>query len=442
MRFINVNIFLLLSIILMISCGEDLPDEAKRLKAGDYVCASVNSLSFGEYADSQTITINSNTGWRASCDSEWISLSQNSGKGNAVITVTTTTNEITSGRQGMIEIVSEDYKTNIRISISQEAAHKYLTIDTSEIIFVVNGGSTTIKVNSNTSWKASLSDTSWFTLSSNSGTGNATIIVRAPANPVTTQKQATIQLSTSDNSIKLSVKVTQKGIDPIMTIKIGNTIFNMVRVDGGTFRMGATSEQGYDYSSDERPTHNVSLSGYYCGETEVTEELWYAVMGDDPSYYRSEKPVVNVSWHDCQDFITRLNARTGKYFRLLTEAEWEFAARGGNKSLGYKYSGSNSVGNVAWYEFNSDSTTHVVGTKTANELGIYDMSGNVWEWCQDWYGSYTSYSVTNPTGPYSGSTRVLRGGSWLYDYRGSRVSKRLYGKPDKGEKDIGFRLAL
>ena len=322
MRFVNVNIFLLLSIILMISCGEDLPDEAKRLKAGDYVCASVNSLSFGEYGDSQTITINSNTGWRASCDSEWISLSQNSGKGNAVITVTTTTNEITSGRQGMIEIVSEDYKTRIQITIRQEAAHKYLTIDTSEIIFVVNGGSTTIKVNSNTSWKASLSDTSWFTLSSNSGTGNATIIVRAPANPVTTQKQATIQLSTSDNSIKLSVKVTQKGIDPIMTIKIGNTIFNMVRVDGGTFRMGAPSEQGYDYSSD-----------YYCGETEVTEELWYTVMGDNPSYYRSEKPVVNVSWYDCQDFIKRLNSSTGKNFRLLTEAEWEFAARGGNKSL-------------------------------------------------------------------------------------------------------------
>lgn len=441
MRFINVNIFLLLSIILMISCGEDLPDEAKRLKAGDYVCASVNSLSFGEYADSQTITINSNTGWRASCDSEWISLSQNSGKGNAVITVTTTTNEITSGRQGIIEIVSEDYKTNIRISISQEAAHKYLTIDTSEIIFVVNGGSATIKVNSNTSWKASLSDTSWFTLSSNSGTGNATIIVRAPANPVTTQKQATIQLLTSDNSIKLSVSVTQNGMDPILKITIGNTIFNMVRVDGGTFRMGATSEQSY-YDIDERPTHYVTLSGYYCGETEVTEELWYTVMGDNPSYYRSEKPVVNVSWYDCQDFITRLNSRTGKKFRLLTEAEWEFAARGGNKSKGYKYSGSDYVGNVAWYESNSDSTTHVVGTKTKNELGIYDMSGNVWEWCQDWYGSYPSYNYTNPTGPLSGSTRVLRGGSWLYDYRGCRVSDRLDSKPDGWAVDIGFRLAL
>ena len=190
--------------------------------------------------------------------------------------------------------------------------------------------------------------------------------------------------------------------------------------------MGATSEQGSDAYSDEKPVHQVTLSDYYIGETEVTQELWQAVMGSNPSSFTGSGllPVEYVSWDDCQTFITKLNVLTGMQFRLPTEAEWEFAARGGNSSQGYKYSGSNNIDDVAWYGSNSNYNTHEVGTKAPNELGLYDMSGNVWEWCQDWYGSYSSSAQTNPTGPTSGSYRVFRGGGWGSIARACRVSYR------------------
>ena len=217
----------------------------------------------------------------------------------------------------------------------------------------------------------------------------------------------------------------------------------MVYVSGGTFTMGATSEQGSDAYSDEKPAHSVTLSGYYIGKYEVTQELWKAVMGSNPSNFKGDNlPVENVSWNDVQEFLRKLNAMTGKRYRLPTEAEWEFAARGGNSSRGYKYSGSNSLGSVAWYYGNSGDRTHAVGTKSPNELGIYDMSGNVWEWCQDWYGSYSSSSQRNPKGPNSGSNRVLRGGSWSINARYCRVSRRDYDTPVLRFNFLGFRLAL
>ena len=217
----------------------------------------------------------------------------------------------------------------------------------------------------------------------------------------------------------------------------------MVYVSGGTFTMGATSEQGSDAYDDEKPAHSVTLSGYYIGKYEVTQELWKAVMGSNPSYFKGDNlPVENVSWNDVQEFLRKLNAMTGKRYRLPTEAEWEFAARGGNSSRGYKYSGSNSLGSVAWYDDNSGSRTHAVGTKSPNELGIYDMSGNVYEWCQDWYGSYSSSSQRNPQGPNSGSFRVYRGGSWSNNAGRCRVSFRLYNTPGGRDSYLGFRLAL
>ena len=228
------------------------------------------------------------------------------------------------------------------------------------------------------------------------------------------------------------------------TITVNGVYFTMIAVEGGTFQMGATSEQGSDAWDSEKPVHSVTLSDYYIGETEVTQKLWKAVMGENPSYFKgNNKPVERVSWNDCQEFIKKLNQLTGKNFRLPTEAEWEYAARGGNKSLDYKYSGSDIVGVVAWYDGNSGSRTHYVKTKQANELGIYDMSGNVYEWCQDWYGSYSSSSQTNPTGPSSGSYRVYRGGSWAYyDARGCRVSNRYSYLPDDSSSYLGLRLVL
>lgn len=224
-------------------------------------------------------------------------------------------------------------------------------------------------------------------------------------------------------------------------------IKDMVRVEGGPFMMGATSEQGSDADNDEKPAHRVALSSYYIGKYEVTQEQWKAVMGSNPSYFKGAKnPVEVVSWNDCQKFIKKLNQLTGLKFRLPTEAEWEYAARGGNKSKGYKYSGSNNLGDVAWYWNNSSSKTHEVGTKASNELGIYDMSGNVQEWCSDWYGYkyYSSSPSTNPTGPSLDTERVIRGGNWWDNANECRVSFRKDdnpSSPDCYSHTYGLRLA-
>ena len=229
-----------------------------------------------------------------------------------------------------------------------------------------------------------------------------------------------------------------------ITIPVKNGInIEMVKVEAGSFDMGATSEMENPYE-DEKPVRRVTLTNnYYVGKYEVTQALWQAVMGSNPSSFKGyDLPVEEVSWNDCQDFISKLNAMTGKRFRLPTEAEWEYAARGGKKSRGYQYSGSNTLGDVAWYGDNSGSKTHAVGTKQPNELGIYDMTGNVWEWCQDWYDSYSSSPQTNPTGAASGSSRVLRGGSWYFSARDCRTSYRDCITPDYRDGNLGLRLVL
>ena len=222
-----------------------------------------------------------------------------------------------------------------------------------------------------------------------------------------------------------------------LSAELNKLINNMVYVSGGTFIMGG------DDSSDQMPTHSVTLSSYYICKYEVTQALWRAVMGSNPSNFKGNNlPVENVSWYDCQTFIKRLNSYTGRNFRLPTEAEWEFAARGGNYSRHYKYSGSNHIDDVAWYIDNSNKRPHPVGTKQPNELGLYDMSGNVGEWCSDWDGSYSSYSQTNPTGPNSGSFRVHRGGFWRYNARYCRTPERNSKTPDYCVNYIGLRLVL
>ena len=226
----------------------------------------------------------------------------------------------------------------------------------------------------------------------------------------------------------------------VTTFTANGVKFAMVYVEGGTFQMG--NETGLD---SEKPVHEVKLNSFQIGQIEVTQELWEAVMGTNPCKFKGNKrPVEQVNWYDCQEFITKLNELTGKHFRLPTEAEWEFAARGGTKSKGYKYSGSDDAEDVAWCESNSGSTTHEVATKAPNELGIYDMSGNVEEWCQDRYDpNYYSISVVNnPTGPASGSDRVLRGGNWWRDARDGCVSSRYYNSPENRPFNSGLRLAL
>lgn len=261
--------------------------------------------------------------------------------------------------------------------------------------------------------------------------------------PATTQvapkKHKSQSKPTKGGTVK---RVTTKASYSNGTLTVNGIKYNMVWVDGGTFRMGATSEQGSEIS-DEKPVHSVTLSGYYIGKTEVTQALWQAVMGSNPSYFEGDGlPVEQVSWDDCQKFIRKLNSLTGQNFRLPTEAEWEFACRGGNNSRGYKYSGSNYIDNVAWYDGNSGDKTHPVATKSPNELGIYDMSGNVWEWCADWYGDYSSGRQTNPKGPYDGSIRVGRGGCWFNGAGNCRSSDRYDYYPTGRYGNLGLRLAL
>ena len=232
--------------------------------------------------------------------------------------------------------------------------------------------------------------------------------------------------------------------DDVITIPVKDGIcIEMVKVEAGTFMMGATSEMKDSYGW-EKPVHQVTLTNdYYMGKYEVTQALWQAVMGSNPSEYKGDNlPVETVSWNDCQKFISKLNSLTGRKFRLPTEAEWEYAARGGKESRGYQYSGSSNISDVAWYDENSGSKTHPVGTKQANELGIYDMTGNVWEWCSDWYSSYSSSSQTNPTGSDSGSARVSRGGGWNCNASYCRLSVRFYYTPDFRLDILGLRLAL
>lgn len=270
---------------------------------------------------------------------------------------------------------------------------------------------------------------------------------KAKLQPAPVDRKAQSEQTATTNTQQLVQKDTPSNAtisgESRKVITVGNVSFTMIRVDGGTFTMGATSEQGSAAYGDEKPAHQVTLSPYFIGETEVTQALWEAVMGSNPSNFKgSNKPVEEVSWNDCQDFIRKLNQKTGLSFRLPTEAEWEYAARGGNKSRGYKYSGSNNLGDVAWYTDNSGSSTHDVKTKQANELGLYDMSGNVWEWCQDWFGEYSSGSQTNPTGPSSGSYRVYRGGCWSIHAGHCRVSYRGSSTPGSRYRNLGLRLAL
>ena len=213
----------------------------------------------------------------------------------------------------------------------------------------------------------------------------------------------------------------------------------MVYVEGGTFQMGSN-----DGEADEKPVHSVTLNSFNIGKYEVTQKQWQDVMGSNPSNFTgcNNCPVEKVSWNDVQDFIQRLNTKTGSNYRLSTEAEWEYAARGGNKSRGYKYSGGDDIEAVAWYDDNSGSKTHTVGQKQANELGIYDMSGNVWEWCSDWYGNYSSNSQNNPKGYSSGSARVYRGGGWAGYAQYCRASNRGNGGPGGRGGRMGFRLVV
>lgn len=421
-------------------------------EANAAISLDTSTMEFTSSSGEQTFKITANTSWTVSSDQTWCSVSPTSGKNSGSVTVKVSENTQTSARTATITVKTD--AGNRTVSVTQSGASEQVSLSVSDMEFAAGSGSKMLRITANTTWAVS-SDKNWCSVSPTSGSNDGSVTVSVDENTSTSSRTATITVESA--AITRRLAVTQSGATPVTppasqdrTFTVGGVTFKMIYVEGGTFTMGATSEQGDDAWDDEKPTHSVTLSSYSIGETEVTQALWQAVMGQKPTSDGSQwsstyglgnnYPAYYVSWNDCQDFIRRLNALTGENFRLPTEAEWEYAARGGNKSWGYKYAGSNTIDNVAWYD--GDHGTHNVATKSPNELGLYDMSGNVREWCQDWYGSYSSGSQTNPTGPESGSYRVIRGGFWGSSARGCRVSYRSGYDPSGRYFNIGLRLAL
>ena len=423
---------------LFVSCSKE---------GGDGIASGTSSLNFSADGGTQSLTIVAGSSWSVTDAPSWVTVSPSSGSnGKIQIVVTASRNYETSRRTGTVTLGGADYRMSF--SVTQDAAEvsDEISASVSSMSFTANGESMNMSVTSNFSW-STIDKPSWITISPSSGSsGTTSLTITASKSSSTTSRTGTITFGKS-SSATVSISVSQAAasnewVGASKTLSVNGVSFAMIRVDGGTFRMGATSEQISDAYANEKPVHSVTLSTYYIGETEVTQELWQAVMGSNPSnFYGSKFPVEGVNWDDCNSFIKKLNEILDEDFRLPTEAEWEYAARGGSKSKGYKYAGSNSVGNVAWYDVNSNQTTHKVAQKNANELGLYDMSGNVWEWCQDWFGDYTSNSQTNPKGPSSGDYRIVRGCSWYRDIKYCRVSARNSYPPSSRNSTLGLRLA-
>lgn len=245
-----------------------------------------------------------------------------------------------------------------------------------------------------------------------------------------------------DVTAAIENELAEHQASPANEYNVNGVKFTMVKVQGGTFMMGAARTDGFS-STIEKPQHEVTVDSFKIGETQVTQGLWVAVMGTNPSIHKGDEmlPIENVSWDDAKTFINRLNAITGKQFRLPTEAEWEFAARGGTVDEDGHFAGG-TLDDVAWHQGNSDNKTHPVATKKPNELGIYDMCGNVDEWCNDWYSAYTAVHQENPIGPASGSLKVFRGGNYTNVGKQCRVNYRYMAQPNKKTSTRGFRLAL
>ena len=247
--------------------------------------------------------------------------------------------------------------------------------------------------------------------------------------------------------VLLSVTFCANAQDSIPSLKhlpqaIRDLVENMVYVEGGTFTMGNNQFEYDNPFNIAKPEHQVTLSPYFICRYEVTQEVWDAVMGNNFSRVKGAKlPVTNICWDDCQEFVIKLVLMTGINFRLPTEAEWEFAARGGNKSCHTEYSGGNAIDSVAWCQFNSGGVLHPVGQKLPNELGLYDMNGNVWEWCYDYYGIYDSSAQTNPKGTLNASTNVTRGGCYTLRPEDCRAFSRYGINPSTKSPYGGFRLA-
>ena len=415
----------------------------------EQISVSASSLTLTADGAKKTVTVTTNVyAYAVSTSESWLTVTTSvNASGKKYISVGAEPNPSTTARTATVTLTAGNAKATVKVTQTGEA---YIKPASTSVSFGDASATKTVALTTNSSSVTAISSTSWLTPTVSSD--GATLTLKVTANTVSTARTATVTLTAGSATATISVTQAATTIPATKTFTVtgnGKTVtFRMKLVEAGTFQIGSTTGE-----SDEQPVHYVTLTkNYYMGETEVTQALWYAVMGQKPtsdgdqwsSTYGlgDDNPAYYVSWNDCQEFITKLNTLTGVTFRLPTEAEWEFAAKGGNKSQGYTYAGSNTIGDVAWYWDNSSSKTHEVKGKAPNELGLYDMSGNVWEWCQDWYGSYSSDAQTDPTGAASGYFRLLRGGGWFNSATYCRVADRDGNTPTGRGNYDGFRLAL
>ena len=439
--------YLVLSVFVLMACGGNDSDELNdpenpEVPSNVTLEISTPDLLFEGDGGTLEFTVTSSGSWKVSSSAEWCKTNFPAGSGNLTVAVTTEAYiGMLNERVAVVTVQAGSKKRELKVT---QKPVKEIHLEQDTIYVVAEGETISVEVKNyvdGVEYQVSTSD--WISPAPKGKSIVSKTFDFVVAENVAFRRTGYIAFSVS--SLTDTVWVEQEA-EPEPEDFTETVSFDMVYVQGGTFQMGATSEQGWDFWGGEKPVHEVTLSDYYIGKYEVTQGLWKAVMGENPSYFDEagdDYPVENVSWNDVQEFIAKLNELTGRKYVLPTEAQWEYAARGGVKTQGYKYSGSNDIEEVAWCagDWNTGST-HPVGTKKANELGIYDMSGNVWEWCQDWYDDYGSEAQTSPAGPETGSNRVLRGGGWNNDARFCRVSSRGSYDPSCRRNAGGFRLVL
>ncbi len=392
------------------------------------ISVSLNELEFSPDGGEQIIEISSLSDWNCEYDTEWLLVRQQADK----IRVIAEPNPLSESRSGIIKLTIEGSVIS-EIIITQSGVE--LNIEDKLLSIESRGDTLSIPVNSNTQWTFD-SQINWCEV--NKDENNLLIIIKR--NYIMDERNGIISVNAGD--VSFDITITQSGCQWFES-------FEMIDVEGGTFYMGAQkddpTETNYDASAYqiESPVHQVSISSYAIGKFEVTQAQWNAAMGNNPSNIQGENlPIENVTWEEVQAFISILNEKSGLNYRLPTEAEWEFAAKGGNKSEEFGYSGNSVLSACGWYYSNSEATTHEVGSKIPNELGIYDMSGNVREWCNDWFGYYYSSMEDNPQGAYDGNMKVNRGGSWTTPAVNCRNTYRHTDYPYEKALDLGFRLVL
>lgn len=413
-------IYFLLCAVALCSCSKDDDEVTFTLSATE--------LTFEVEGGEQVVNIVTDGKYDCSYSEDWITIRQQKDK----IRVIVDKNETEVERTDFVSI-SCNGEPRQQIKITQNGIQ--FQLETSSFDVPAKENELMIPVSSNTKFSFDCED-EWL---------EATSVVEG----LKVMVSRNYKMSGRCGRIILHVGNTDKEISINQEASAWFESFEMVKVDGGTFFMGAQKNdangQNYDANAYaiESPVHQVTVGGFSIGKFEVTQEQWEAAMGNNPStIVGTQNPVENVTWEEVQAFIAVLNQASGLKYRLPTEAEWEFAAKGGNKSNGYLYSGYSVIGACAWYYSNSNSTTHEVGMKEANELGIFDMTGNVREWCGDWFEYYTSISAENPQVPYSGNMKINRGGSWTTPYVNCRNSYRHTDYPNEAAQDLGFRIVL